>query len=307
MLSTSGAEITHDFGHVAEQRDFALQIAAQLPVAAANQNVRLNSDAEHFLHAVLRRLGLQFAGRGDERHQREVHEEHIFRAQLQAHLADRFQERQRFDVAHRAADFDDHHVHAVRHLAERGFDFIGDVRNHLHGLAEIIAAAFFGDDGFVDSAGGPVVVARQMRVGEALVVAQVEIGFRAVVGDKHFAVLIGRHRAGINVQVGIALLEGDFETAAFEQAADRGRRDAFAQGRNYAAGYKDVLRGGPQGARIPPLESAYYALWSETRRVSNRVREIIFSLREIDCAASGSSALPAEFFPRAGCPQAHPR
>ncbi len=35
--------------------------------------------------------------------------------------------------------------------------------------------------------------------GEALVVAKIEIGFRAVVRHIHFAVLIGRHRAGINV------------------------------------------------------------------------------------------------------------
>ena len=28
-----------------------------------------------------------------------------------AHLADGFQKRQRFDIAHRAADLDDHHVH----------------------------------------------------------------------------------------------------------------------------------------------------------------------------------------------------
>ena len=55
-----------------------------------------------------------------------------------------------------------HHVHAVGNFAEGGFDFVGDVRNHLHGLAEVIAAALFGDDGFVDAAGGPVMVAREI-------------------------------------------------------------------------------------------------------------------------------------------------
>ena len=138
---------------------------------------------------------------------------------------------------------------AFGHFAERGFDFVGDVRNHLHRLAQVIAAALFGDDRFVDAAGGPVVVARQMRGGEAFVVAEVEIGFRAIVGDEHFAVLIGRHGARIDVQVGIALLEGNSETAAFEQAADGRRCHALAERRNHAARYEYVFWGGPQGAR----------------------------------------------------------
>jgi len=34
--------------------------------------------------------------------------------------------------------------------------------------------------------------------------------------------LKGAHRARINVQVRIAFLQGDFETATFEETADRG-------------------------------------------------------------------------------------
>ena len=167
----------------------------------------------------------------------------------------------RFDVADRAADFDQDDVNAFGDFAECRFDFVGDVRNYLDGLAQIIAAALFGDDGFVEAAGGPVVVARQMRGSEALVVAEVEIGFGAVVGDEHFAVLIGRHGAGINVQVGIALLEGNAKAAAFEQAAHRGRCNAFSERRNHATRHKNIFRGGPQGPlEYPPGESAYKTL-----------------------------------------------
>ena len=166
----------------------------------------------------------------------------VLGTQLQPHLADGFEERQRLDVSHRAADLDNHHVDVVRDLAKRRLDFVGDVRNHLHGLAQKIAAALLGDDRFVDSAGGPIVVAGQLGRSEALVVAQIQIGLGAVIGDVHFAVLVGAHRAGIDVQVGIALLEGDAETPAFQQAADRRRGHAFAQGGNHAAGYKDILR-----------------------------------------------------------------
>ena len=72
-------------------------------------------------------------------------------------------------------------------------------------------------------------VAREMGGGETFVVAEVEVGFRAVVGDKHFAVLIGRHGPRIDVQVGITLLEGDLQAAAFEQASNRRRRYAFSK------------------------------------------------------------------------------
>ena len=70
---------------------------------------------------------------------------------------------------------------------------------------------------------------REFGVSEALVVAEVEIGFRAVFGDKHFAVLKRAHRAGIDVQVRIALLKGDFETATFEETTDRGGCYAFSK------------------------------------------------------------------------------
>jgi hypothetical protein len=43
-------------------------------------------------------------------------------------LADRLEERQRLDVADRAADLDDHHVVALGELLHRRLDLVGDVR-----------------------------------------------------------------------------------------------------------------------------------------------------------------------------------
>jgi hypothetical protein len=51
-------------------------------------------------------------------------------------------------------------------------------------------------------------------------VAEVEVGLGAVFGDKDFAVLKRAHRAGIDVKIWIALLQGDFETATFEETTD---------------------------------------------------------------------------------------
>ena len=87
---------------------------------------------------------------------------------------------------------------------------------------------------------------RELGVREALVVAQIEIGLGAVVGDEDFAVLERAHRARIDVEIGIELLQRHVQPAAFEQTADGSRRDALSQRRNHAAGHEDVFR------TIPP-------------------------------------------------------
>ena len=115
------------------------------------------------------------------------------------------------------------------------------MRNDLHGLAQVVTPALAGDDAFVDPARGQVVVARQLGVREALVVTEVQVGLRAVVGDEHFAVLKRAHRARIHVQVGVELHQVDAQTARLQQAADRGCRQPLAQRRHNAARHKDVL------------------------------------------------------------------
>ena len=76
---------------------------------------------------------------------------------------------------------------------------------------------------------------------ETLVVAEVEIGFCAIVGNVDFAVLKWRHRARVDVQVGIKLHQVDGQPATFQKAADGGRRQSFTQRRHNSACYKDVL------------------------------------------------------------------
>ncbi len=140
-------------------------------------------------------------------------EDRVFAAELQAHLPDGFQKRQRLDVTHSAANLDDDDVHVGGHLAQGSFDFVGDVRDDLDGLAQVVAAALFADDGFVDTARGPVMVAGESGVGEAFVVAEVEVSLGAIVGDEDLAVLERRQGAGVNVKVRVEFLEGDFEPA----------------------------------------------------------------------------------------------
>jgi hypothetical protein len=123
----------------------------------------------------------------------------------------------------------------------RGLNLIGDVRNDLHGLPQVIAAALARDDLLVDASAGQVVGLRKRRVREALVVSQIEVGFGAVIGDEYLAMLERAHGSGIYVQVGIEFLKRDLQSAAFEQAPQARRGDAFTQGGNHTASDKYVF------------------------------------------------------------------
>ena len=78
--------------------------------------------------------------------------------QVVAQLADRLEERQALDVADGAADLAQHEVVAVVAVADEVLDRVGDVRDHLDGGAEIVAAPLLGEDVLVDAAGGDVVL-----------------------------------------------------------------------------------------------------------------------------------------------------
>ncbi len=103
------------------------------------------------------------------------------------------------------------------------------MRDDLDRCAEVIAAPLARENVLVDTAGGNVVVTRGRAAREALVVAEVEIGFGPVVGHEDFAVLIGRHRAGIDVEVGIELAQPDFVAARLQQRAERRRSETLAK------------------------------------------------------------------------------
>ena len=61
-----------------------------------------------------------------------------------------------------------------------------------------------------------------MHAGEALVMPEVEIGLRPVIGDEDLAVLIRAHRARIDVQVRIELAQLHGIAARLQQRAQRG-------------------------------------------------------------------------------------
>ena len=125
--------------------------------------------------------------------------------------------------------------------AHAALDLVGDVRDDLHGVAEVLAAALLGDHRGVDLAGGDVGGLRQVDVEEALVVPDVEVGLGAVVGDEDLAVLERVHRARIHVEVRVELLHHHPQAPGREEVAEARRRESLAQRGNDTTGHEDVL------------------------------------------------------------------
>ena len=227
-----------------EERDLAADVAVEAAFGAADERVRLDPDPAQLVDRVLGRLRLQFARVPDVGDQGQVDEHAPFRAEVGVELADRLEEGQRLDVADRAADLGDHEVDRLRLGDDQDpvLDLVGDVRDHLDGRAEVVAAALALDHRVVDRAGGDVRGARGVFVGEALVVAEVEVGLGPVLGDEDLAVLERAHRPRVDVDVGVELLQLDPVAARDEEASDRGGGDSLAESRDHSAGDEDESR-----------------------------------------------------------------
>ena len=173
----------------------------------------------------------------------------VLASEIESELTDGFKKREAFDIPNGAAHLDQGHIHIFRCLQHFGFDFVGNVRNDLNRAAQKISPAFFLNDGVVNLAGGKVVQAGQLGMGEALVVTEVQVGFRPVLRDKNFAVLEWAHGAGIHIDVRVQFRHADFQPPAFQQSADGSRRNAFAQTGYDATGDENEL--GPHGPSLP--------------------------------------------------------
>ena len=158
-----------------------------------------------------------------------------------ADLAHRLEEGLALDIAHGAAHLADDHLGVVGlgGGVDAGLDLVREVGDGLDGAAEVVPVPFALEHGAVDLPAGDGAGGAQVLIEKALIVAEVEVGFGAVRGHEHLAVLVGRHRAGVDVEVGVELLDGDGESAGFEQSPDAGGGNAFAHAADDAAGDED--------------------------------------------------------------------
>lgn len=237
---------------VAKEGEFLPDIFADGVFGAANEDLGLDADFAQFGHALLGGFGFEFTGSLDVGEEGDVDEENVIETDFEGKLADGFDEGETFDVPSGASDFGDDDV-AILVLADffdAGFDFVGDVRDNLNGLAEVIATALFAEDFFVDLTGGEVVASPEFGIGEPFVVTKVKVGFGTIFKDINFAVLIGAHRARIDVEVGVELLQDHPQAAVFEEGAECGSGQTFPKRAHNAASNKNIFHDGfGEGAR----------------------------------------------------------
>ena len=217
------------FAHIAEQRELFALAERNLAVGAAEQNIGLDADGAQFAHRVLGRFGFELPRARDERHQGQVDIDGMPARQVVTHLPNGLEIRQPLDIADGAADLAQYEIEILVAVADKVLDGVGDVGNDLDGGAEIVAAALLGEDVLVDAAGGDVVATGGGPPGEALVMAEVEIGLGAVVGDENLAVLVRRHGARIDVEIGVELAQADLVATRLQQRAERCGSETLAK------------------------------------------------------------------------------
>ena len=168
-------------------------------------------------------------------------EKDVFPAMLELELAQGLKEWQALDVPRCAANLGDEDIGAFAALEDATLDLVGHVRDNLDGGSEIISVALLGDDGLIDLAGCQTVGTAKRAGGEALVMAEVEVGLSAVVEHVNLTVLVGVHRPRIHVEVGVEFLDSYREAPRFEQRAERASCEALAEGGDHTASDKDVF------------------------------------------------------------------
>src|SRR5699024_10578538 len=130
--------------HVAHRGDLVLDGFGDVPVRAAHDRIGLDTDAAQGGHRVLGGFGLQLTTGAQIGNEGDVHEEDVVPAHVLAHLTGRLEEGLGLDVADGAADLGDDDVRAwpltIGLGAHAAFDLIGDVRDHLHRVTQVLAA-----------------------------------------------------------------------------------------------------------------------------------------------------------------------
>ena len=103
-------------GQIAEVRNLLFDREWNRLFGAADEDLRLNAEAEELLHGVLCRLGLELARCCDPRHERDVHADRVLRAEFVTELTHGFEEGKRLDVADRSTDLNDRDICARGHI-----------------------------------------------------------------------------------------------------------------------------------------------------------------------------------------------
>ena len=229
--------------HIAEHGYLPENRLLQRLIAAQHHNVRVHAHPLQLFHRMLCGFRFVFTGAAQEGHQCHMNEQAVLSAHLQRDLPCRLYKRLGLDVSYGAADFGDDHmgIGLLSHTVDELLDLVCDMRNHLHGGAEVLAPPFLVQHIPVDLAGGEIGVSVQVFVDKTLIMSQVKVGFGSVLGDIYFSVLIGAHGSGIHIDIRVKLLRRHLQPPRLQQPSQRSRRDSLAQTRYHASRDKYIF------------------------------------------------------------------
>lgn len=227
----------------AEKRNLFDDFFGRFFVRARHDDVGEYAEALQFAHGMLHGFGLKFVRASHIKKQTDVYERAVFSAYVEAELAQGFEVGLAFDVAHRSAYLGDEYVCArfVCGVENVLFYLVGDVRNDLHGFAAVLAVSFLVENVLVHFAAREGGTLCEVLVYKSFVVSEVEVGFRAVAGYEHLAVLGRVKRTGVDVHIGIEFFDIYAVSRRLQKSAERRCDDSFAESRNDSARYENVL------------------------------------------------------------------
>src|SRR3712207_8153148 len=152
-------------------------------------------------------LGLELAGGLDVGHVGDVDVEYVAPADVVPELPDCLQERQALDVADCAPDLGYDDVLVLAEAAYAVLDLVGYVRDDLHGRPEVVPPPLPAYDLPVDAPRRHVGELAQVLVEKPLVVPQIQVRLGPILRHEDLTVLIRVHGPGIDVDVGVELLQ----------------------------------------------------------------------------------------------------
>lgn len=225
---------------VREHGNLIQQLLRDLTIYPAKDYIGLQAMPLEFLDTILERFSLELLDRIHPQ-DRGDHSDQYVVLEFLLKLAHGFKKGEALAIAHRAADFNNNNILVFAKVYKSLLNLIGQVRNKLDSLAEILTGFLFFDEFFVERARRADIHLADIDASNAFVVTKIEIGFRPVVAEKAFAVFTRSENSCVGVQIWVEFDEGDVVAPELEQQTHACCRYSFSCAAYNSTNHDEVL------------------------------------------------------------------
>lgn len=216
------------FGELTKERELFFDASRYGLWGATHEHAWLDTSATHRFDSVLDWLGLELAQVIHVQERRNMDIKCAFVSISVPELSDRFDKVHSFDITDRATDLDYEDIDVCCELLKCIYDLVGDMRDDLDVFAQIITATLLGDHTREDLTACDAMLRAQRCPQKPLIMPKVHICLTAICGHKYLAMLIGRHRSCIDLEIRIHLDAGDTLAGLLEEERGRCCTDSLA-------------------------------------------------------------------------------